>query len=486
MILTIPMHPPHSPRVNAMIDCSPSRAVNPDGWMQTGPRPGPTARVALLLLLAVLGLGMAAPSAARAASSGQSGPQLDPRRAHSGAKVTAETAPAERDEKKASDDSERTHDSYQPKGIELGPFLFLPKIDTDLIYNSNFYASQKDPKAELTTVVRPELKFRSRFDEHAINMALLVEQYLNKTYSHDDRLDLDFNIDGRYDYSDNLQVTSFIDLYSRHEERGSPNDAGGREPTPTQGLMGKLGFRQLLGKYLVGGDFTTQRMLYDDVQTSIGTPIVNTDRNRSEWDGRLRTGYEFFPGYAAIVDIGANTRQYDQEYDRNGYARSSFGGRLEAGVAVDLSQLIRGDFLVGYLYQNYQDARFEDPSGISLRASFNWTPTTLTIVVPTLERTVTETTTLGASAMIRNGGSLLVRHELERNIILTGFTSAYYDQYATLNQTSWSYEARFRAIYAFMPEFYIGPEIAERIKDSEMDGSSYTQTLLLFRIGFRL
>ncbi|WP_448188433.1 outer membrane beta-barrel protein [Azospirillum sp. sgz301742] len=403
-----------------------------------------------------------------------------------GAKITTETTTPGAAAPEQTDDSTRVHDSYQPKGIELGEFLLLPKIDVDEMYNTNFYATENDKKSEFITAIRPELKLRSRFREHALNVVVQAEQYLHRKYTHDNRLDLQAEADGRYDFSTETQANGYVRLFSQHEDRGSPDDTRGLEPAQTRGAINRFGVKHQFGRFTVGGDVGLNRRVFNSVETSAGTTISNQDRDRWESEARVRGGYEFIPGYAAITEASINSRRYDDRFDRRGFERSSHGYRIETGVGVDVSQLIRGDFLVGYLQQDYRDPRLSDPQGLSFRATFNWTPSTLTVVVPSLERTVNETTTTGASAMVRNGFSLLVRHELERNIVLTGYAGVFYDQYSGLEQSSWTYEGRARATYAFTPELYVASELAYRQKDSQIVGQSFDQAVIMLRLGLQM
>jgi len=427
-------------------------------------------------------LAFSEPAAAQVRGATQ--PGEDPRRQGSGAKITREADPE--DKAKSRDDSERLHDSYQPKGVDLGQFLFLPKLELDETYNTNLFATQTDKRSDFVTVIRPELKLRSRFKEHALNLSLLAEQYLHKRYNSDNRTDLQFDVDGRYDFSSETQATYFGQLFSRHEDRGSPDDVRGLEPTPISGFVNRGGFKHQFGRYTVVSEVGVDRRVFGSVSTAAGTTVRNADRDRWELLARLRGSYEMFPGYAAVTEVSGNRRIYDDSRDRAGFDRNSYGYRVEAGIGVDISQLVRGDFLVGYFAQNYRDARFKDPQGLSVRATFNWTPTTLTIIVPSFERSVNETTTASASGMVRNAFNLTVRHELERNIILTGYGSVAYDQFSGVkNRDAWTYEGRARVIYAFTPEVYTGGEVGYRNKRSQAETESFTQTTFMLRLGLQ-
>jgi len=315
---------------------------------------------------------------------------------------------------------------------------------------------------------------------------VLAEKYLYRTYTRDNHLDFQADVSGRYDVQAGSELTLFTQYFSRHEDRSSPDEAGGLKPTPTQGLVSRLGGKHEAGRFTVSGDITAQRLTFDPVATSSGTIVPNSDRDRWELEGRLRGAYELFPGYAAVTQVSANTRRYDDAFDRNGYERSSHGYRVEGGIGVDLSQLLRGDFLVGYLAQDYRDPRFKDPSGLSLRATFNWTPDKLLIVVPSLERVVAETTRSGASSQVRTTGSVLVRYEAARNILLSSFLSASYTENSGQTPTDWLYEARVRGIYSFTPEVFAGAEAVQKIKETQGEVGGYKQTIFMLRLGLQI
>lgn len=437
-----------------------------------------------LSALAACSLFLAAEAHAQITVQGSTAPTADPRRAGSGAKITAEAAPEQ--DPAGQSDSQRLSESYQPKGVDLGLFLLLPKVEAEQTFNSNIYATRGDVKSDTYTTIRPELSLRSRFAQHELNVHVLAEKYLYRTYTRDNHLDFQADVSGRYDVQAGSELTLFTQYFSRHEDRSSPDEAGGLKPTPTQGLVSRLGGKHEAGRFTVSGDITAQRLTFDPVATSSGTIVPNSDRDRWELEGRLRGAYELFPGYAAVTQVSANTRRYDDAFDRNGYERSSHGYRVEGGIGVDLSQLLRGDFLVGYLAQDYRDPRFKDPSGLSLRATFNWTPDKLLIVVPSLERVVAETTRSGASSQVRTTGSVLVRYEAARNILLSSFLSASYTENSGQTPTDWLYEARVRGIYSFTPEVFAGAEAVQKIKETQGEVGGYKQTIFMLRLGLQI
>lgn len=455
-----------------------------------GLRPGSVIRrgrrVALLSAgIALAGcIGVAAPAFAQINTGGSTAPEIDKRRAASGAKITAEVAPEEKGA--GAGDERRMSDSYQPKGIDLGMFLLLPKWENGMSANSNIYATRSDVKSDFYWTSSPEFSLRSRFSQHELNLRASAERVTYWQEKRNNQTNYSVDAGGRYDVQPGVEATLFTQYYSRHEDRSSPDEAGGVEPTPIQGFVSRLGVKQEMGRFTLSGDITSQRLTFDPVATSTGSIIPNQDRDRWEFEGKVRGAYELSPGYAFVVQASANSRQYDDAFDRNGYDRSSRGYRVEAGVGVDISKLLRGDFLLGYLQQNYKDARLTDPSGLSVRASFNWTPDKLVVVVPALERVVAETTRLGSSSLVQTTGSVLVRYEAARNILLTAYGAATYGENEGLPETNWTYEARLRGTYSFTPEFFVGAEAAQKTKIVSNDDGGYNQSVFTLRLGLQL
>lgn len=410
--------------------------------------------------------------------------ESDPRKAKS-ARVVSDVGAA--NEEKGKDDSERMDKSYEPKGVEMGSFLLLPKFEVDEVFNSNVFAVHDGEQADFVTMLRPSFKLRSNFSEHALNITGQVEQQNYTRFHNDDQLNAQGEVNGRLDLAKGTDLSGLVRAMAGHEERGSPDESGGKVPAATQTYTGQSTLTHKFGKMGLefGGD--ANRYIFADVETSTGTRVHNGDRDRWEYSARARGSYDMFPGYAAVGEVSANKRTYDQSLDDDGYARSSKGYRVETGVGVDISQLIRGDFLVGYFSQDYEDTRLTDPSGLSVRATFNWTPDAATIIIPALERSVQETTQTRASAMIRNSASLTVRREVQRNLILTAFGSYYMDEMEGVSsKDSWTAEGRLRATYSFNPEVFVAGELSQKHKVSETEASSFDQTKLMLRLGLQM
>jgi hypothetical protein len=408
----------------------------------------------------------------------------DTRRQQSGAKVTDFRDQKTQD--KGEDDAALLADPFQPKGLELGQFLLLPKVEVGEQYNSNVFGQRYDHKHDFITVVKPDIKLRSRFIEHELNLGFQMDDYRYLEYTDDNRTDFRGQVDGRFDFSGDTKATHYSQASFSHEDRTSPDAVDGKSPTPTTTYTNRTGIEHSEGRFKFSGEAWYDRKMFSATEQTTGLDTNNSDRDRWELQLVERASYEMFPGYSAIVELSENMHVFDRDFDRNGFDRDSRGYRAEMGIGVDISKLVRGDFLVGYMAQDFDDGRLKDVKGWAAKANFNWTPTKLTSVMPTLERTVGDTTTVGASGMVHTGLTLTIKHELARNIIVTGFGSASHDEFeGTKSNDYWLYEGGGTVVYSFMPEFYIGGEVKYKTKDAKEEASSFNQTTMMIKLGIQ-
>ncbi|NGM24205.1 outer membrane beta-barrel protein [Roseomonas stagni] len=406
----------------------------------------------------------------------------DPRRQGNSARVTQERSPE--NDRTGENDAHRVAPAYIAPGVRVGNFIINPFVEAEGRYNSNIFA-QPAARSDFITRVTAAGAARSDLPVHAVNASARIDSYTYSRYSSEDRVDGEVTANGRLDISRDAWIYGGAAYFSTHEDRGSPDDRRGREPTRASGYVAESGSVARFGAISLGADIQATRREFDDVSTSTGTPIRNSLRDRWEFVGAARAAYEFFPGYAAVARVEGNIRNYDSSVDTLGFNRDSRGFRTEAGIGVDLTQLIRADFLVGYLQQDYEDNRLRDASGFSTRGVLNWTPSRLTVVAASLDRTVVETVT-NASSVVRTAGSVVVRHELARNTVLTGSAYAAYDEFSGLPREDTTVGTLARITYALTPNLYVTSSAGYRRRTSTAPDNGFNESIIALRIGARL
>lgn len=375
-----------------------------------------------------------------------------------------------------------TEPSLQPQGVELGNFLLFPKLELDEVYDSNVFAEEDSPSGDFVTTLRPAVRLQSRLPRHALNLLATADVVRYARFGSDDHENLEFTSDGRLDIGSASEVTGLFSAQRYFEDRGSDDDQDGKEPAEVHELLGGVGGKTRFNRLMFSTRAEATRQTFGDVEREDGTRLNNNDRDRWEYEGSVTGGYEMFPGYAAQVAFTGNVREYDTSRDDLGFDRDSTGYRVDAGVGVDVTDLIRGDFMAGYLSQTYDDPQLDTVDGWSVRALFTWSPTRTTLVVPSLERSVVETTVSDASAILRSAAALSIRHEFTRDWIGYGYASYFKDEYAGTEHEADNAEFRVRLMHAFTDRLYGGLQGAYRVKDSTIEDGSFDR----FEIGLRL
>lgn len=382
-------------------------------------------------------------------------------------------------------DTDIAPDAYQPHGYEMGSFLLFPKMEIDVTGNSNIYATSTDTKYDTITTYRPEMMLKSRFDQHEIAATVRGER---KEYNIHDRESVTnsfASLSGRYDFNKADNASILLSYVKDHENRGSLDDAGGLRPTEYQYLTANPSVTVNLGDLKSTVALLAVNRNIDDTPTSAGVEPSHF-RNRNEYELSLRESYEFIPGYSWVGEGTYQQRRYRHEQDQHGRQRDSDGYRVSTGIGLDVSELIRGDFQLGYMERDYEDRTFSDPSGYYARAQFNWMPTKLTTVLPTVERSIDETTAVGASSVIRTAFSTEIRHELQRNVILgSNLSYEINDQQGGTNLESQIFAASVRGTYLFNENLYSSVELGQKRKIASLPSSGFNQTTGMVRLGIQ-
>lgn len=408
----------------------------------------------------------------------------DPRRtASGGARVTMERSPE--GDRTGESDIFRLAPAYNAQGVRVRDFIISPFIEAGGRYNSNIYAQPRAAQGDFVVRTTAAVLARSDTPVHALNFGARIDSYNYATFGRESRVDGSIFANGRYDITRDTAVYAGSSFLGAHEDRGSADDRNGRFPTRTLAYVMEGGSMTRMGRFTLAGDVQAIRREFLSVEAANGTSIRNELRNRWELISAVRGAYELNPGYAVIIRAEGNIRTYDSRVDARGFNRNSTGFRVETGIGVDLSQLVRADFLVGYLQQNYEDARLRSPSGFAMRAVLNWTPSRLTVVAAQLERSVAETIT-AASSIQRTSAAVLVRHELARNIVLTGTGSIGYDEFVGIARRDVNWDLRGRVTYAFTQNYYVSGEAGFRQRASNDAAFRFNEGLVGFRFGFRL
>ena len=203
-----------------------------------------------------------------------------------------------------------------------------------------------------------------------------------------------------------------------HELLSSPNTVGNQK-TPNRyyddhAEVDATVQPSLLG-FSAGGVFDR----YDYLNTPIvgGGLINNADRDFDDYQGFVKSFYDFSPGYAGFLRATYKSRDFDQFLDRTGVHRSSVGYRVDGGMDLQISHLVSGEIYLGYLRYDFT-APLKDISGLDYGVQLDWLATPLITVHVYGGRSLSQVVLPNVSAQNDDSFGASADYELRRNVII--------------------------------------------------------------------
>lgn len=379
----------------------------------------------------------------------------------------------------------RPRPELDAQGIRAGSFLVFPSVEISEAYNDNIFATQTDNKDDFITTILPAIRAQSDWNNHSLsfNASSTIDRYA--TNDREDTEEFSVGTNGRLDIRRDTNVSAGLNFNSLTEERGSPDDANGLEPTEFTRADATAGFFNRWNRVSLTANGRVRQFDFDDVATSTGT-TNNDDRDRDEYRLSVRAGYEIQPQYGAFVEAILTSIDYDQQTDDNGLRRDNDGVELRAGARLDLTGLLFGDVYAGFINRDYDDAALASVEEVTAGVDLTWNATPLTTVVGTLNRSVSETTLASASGNLSTSAALRVDHELLRNLILTGRLGLSRDEFEGTTREDDYLRGALQARYLLNRNFHLSLRYEYTDRDSSTAGADYDRNIVFLRLRAQL
>lgn len=377
--------------------------------------------------------------------------------------------------------AERPRPDLDPLGARMGGFLLFPSLGVSMQYNDNIFAEESNTVDDFITVISPQLLMRSDWNRHMLEFSggADIARYIDN--SREDYEHYNVGARGRVDVLRDTHLRAGVNYQALTEERGSPDDARGINPTEYSVLTPSIGAFHRFNRVSLDVDGRLARLDYENTRTSTGI-IDNQGRDRKRYEAAFRAGYEIIPQYEAFLRVTLNRIRYDEAVDRLGFDRDSDGYEIVAGTRIDLTGILFGDVFAGYRSQNYDDPRLRTVSGLSFGGELTWNVTGLTTVKASLSRTVEETTLSGASGFLSTtvGGS--IDHELLRNLLVGARLSYTLNDYEGIAREDAEYRAGVYGRYLMHRNLYLSLQYDYRERDSNVSGADFAKNVVMFRV----
>jgi hypothetical protein len=388
-------------------------------------------------------------------------------------------------------------DPFAPVGIRAGAFTFFPALELIGGYDTN-PAHVPGGKGSWLFVVAPELRMRSDWERHQLT-ADIKGNYIaySETFGFNangsptgtpnslDRPSLDARVDGRVDVNSRSRFDVEGRLIVGTDNPGSPNIQAGLARLPiTTTVGGTFGYTQSFNRFELTAKTTVDRSVWQASTLTDGETSSNDDRNFDQFGGAFRASYDLKPGIKPFVEVGADTRVHDLQFDRNGEDRDSNGVNAKVGTTFEFSRKLAGTVAVGYLMREYKDPALNNIGGATFDAALIYTMTPLTIVTATATSTVNEVILPGVSGDLSHDFGLQIDHAFRRWLIGTAKLGYGTDDYVGLDRFDRRMYASIALTYRLTRELQAKAEVRRDWLVSSVPGIDYAAEQFL--MGLRM
>ena len=316
--------------------------------------------------------------------------------------------------------TDRPRPDYDPPGVRLGGIFFHPGLVAEAGTDSNVFYSSANERDDIVYALKPQIEVKTDWSRHGIVAAIGLDDYRYQDSDSENHTDVYARGEGRLD----VRRGSYILLGGSQgrltERRGAPDSPlAAAKPLRYESREAHIVGVQEFNRARVSLRLDRENLNYRDVALIGGGFADQDQRDHTTTTGTARLEYGVSPDTALVAQISANMRDYRLHPPRSQFDRDSMGTSYLVGINTDLTKLVRGELIVGYLQQDYDDPALKTAKGLALEANIQYFPTPLTTVTLKAKRQVEETLTGTASSYVATYTQARIDHELRRNVLLT-------------------------------------------------------------------
>ena len=302
-------------------------------------------------------------------------------------------------------------DPFAATGIELGPFVIRPAIEVGGVATDNA-AGSEDKVAAVGVIVAPEVNVRSEGERHDFDANFRAESIFYDREEFNTET-VDARARGRYDIFSQTSLEGEVGYARFVEDFSDPDTPGGAAERPgVDAFDAALGVEQRFGRSAARLTAFANRSLHEDVPLTGGGVASREELDSTEYGGRLRGRVFDGASLQPFAEVAVAHRDFDNEEDDSGFARSSIWGELRGGLIIDRGEKLSGEFSLGYRREDIDDDRLEDLNVFLADAAILWSPVRLTEVRFDLATFTSPTSVPDVSGTITYSGLLTVARRL--------------------------------------------------------------------------
>lgn len=343
---------------------------------------------------------------------------------------------------------ERPHPEYDALGLPVGAFRLFPKLTVGIVSDDNIFAQPTGEVSDTILQTDAEVTARSQWSRHRLTAFVRGRIADYQDFSTENFTDYQIGATGQLDILRDAAIGAGANFGKLTEPRTANNSPlTVTEPVRYSQSALNLQYVQSFNRLRLLGRVDQVTLDYENGENALGGLVFQDDRDRSVTGATGRVEYAVSPDTAVFFETVANVRRYDLSPPTVATDRDSDGFEMSVGANVDLSRLVRGEFQVGYLSQDYDGAGLEDFDTVTARARVEWFPTDLLTVSAVLGRTVEDATGVGISGYLSTTAGLQADYEVRRNVIVTAAVDFETADYGNFDRQDDRWSSRLEATY---------------------------------------
>jgi hypothetical protein len=274
-------------------------------------------------------------------------------------------------------------------GISVGAFTLFPSVDLNLGYDDNVFATTTAPVGSAVAVVRPSLELRSEWLNHSLRLLATGGFGYYASAPTQNFQNYLIQADGRLDIRTDVWATGMIAFRRSTEALGTPNVSFAQQPTVVDSVPIEVSLYQRFNRVFYQLSASATKYWYYDYSTisSLGLPAAS--RDRTEYEEKIRIGYEVSDNLSLFISPSMNQRLYVDTVNEAGQQRDSTGWNIGVGASVALGVKSSLEGSVGLTSQTYT-ASGTSTSASTFSLSGTWNGYEPLVLRPVLSRTINE------------------------------------------------------------------------------------------------
>ncbi len=322
------------------------------------------------------------------------------------------------------DSQARVQPEYRSVGVRTGSFVVRPHISENLGFDSNV-DGVTDGRSSPSINTQAMIDVQSDWSRNSLGAQLSMDDQRYPSRPVQNFTNWTAGVSGTFD----VGLDQVSGSYQHLSVVQTPRDLGAvlSVPVPFQVDDVKLGTALLTrGRLSFVPDLDVVSYQFGNaadlgsVIGGAGATSGQTWQSRLVYQGEVTTRFELSPRRNILLVLRGTAIDFTTHPAAVG-DRNSIGGAVLVGFDTSGSGLFRYRALIGYQERNYASAQYATIRSPIIEASVTWTPQLSTTVAAVVRREIDDSTNVSFAATTTTSLQLNVAHELQRNVVLTGF-----------------------------------------------------------------